>query len=105
MFLPNHSYVWKEAVPEEDVKDCTNVRLTRVSTDVLLCGPTALEQVKCRILHDQTSLEVTVDLQETFCASRRTAVRVASLSGIAENRMANAIDQVSAMTRVCGCPS
>lgn len=98
--MPNHTYVWEEGVPEEEVEDGTNVRLVRVSTDVLLPGPTMENQVKVKVLDDFKTLEVSVQLPKTFVTARRTAVRAAHATGINPANLGGVINQALSMARV-----
>lgn len=104
MQLPYHVYEWMEAVDTQDVLNGTNHRLKRVSCDILMCGPTTLEQVKAGINLGQDHLKVTITLPKTFVSERRTAVRARDAGQLA-NRVAPAavhgvIDRAHGLTRV-----
>ena len=98
--LPSHTYIWEEAVPEEDVETGVNIRYTRVSTDVLLPGPTVEAQVKVIVKDDFKTLEITLELPKTFIQARRTAVRAAHGTGVDAGRLGGVINNALAMNRV-----
>jgi hypothetical protein len=64
--ISHHVYVWKESVHPEDIEEGQNIRLTRVSCDVLLCGPMTIDQVKACIKPNQTTLKLATWLPKTF---------------------------------------
>ena len=104
MQLPYHLYQWMEAVDPEDILAGHNHRLKRVSCDILMCGPTTLEQVKAGINQTQDRLKVTINLPKTFVSERRTAVRAtdAGRLGVAVNPAAlpGVIERAHGLTRV-----
>ena len=83
MGLPFQLYSWYEAVDQEDIRNGTNHSLKRYTADVLLCGPTALTQVKARVGDNNKILHIEIDLPHTFCNERRTAVRLTDASQLA----------------------
>jgi hypothetical protein len=60
----------------------TNIRLKRISCNVLLCGPTSIDQVKCTASPDQMSVKILVKLPATFLNERRTAVWACEASNL-----------------------
>ena len=93
--LPHHSYVWQEAVEEG------NLRLKRVTTDILMAEPTTMSQVKVGVIgENQDTLKVSIKLPQTFLNPRRTAVRVADMGGVARADIPNVINRALALTRV-----
>lgn len=99
VMLPHHTYVWREATPDDAVHDFSNIRQHRVTTDVLLCGPTSLNQIKVGIPAPDT-LAVEIKLPETYYSARRTAVKTADIAGIPANQIGRVIQRAHAMSRV-----
>lgn len=100
MIFPNHTYTWHEAVSSEDVDRQMNVRLQRVSLDVLLPGPTDMDQITLKIQPDQKSLKIVYKLPKVFLSSRRTAARVGDIAGVPQNQIPNAATRLAGMHRV-----
>jgi hypothetical protein len=65
-----HYYVWKETL----MPGSRNTQLNRVTADVLMYGPTLLNQIQCQIIGQQRVKLQYVPLS-VFYNSRRTAVR------------------------------
>ena len=72
-----HMYSWREAVPEQEVQLRSNIRLKRLSVDVLLPGPTTLSQIEAQVLESQNKIRIKYKPPDTYLSSRRNAVRVA----------------------------
>jgi hypothetical protein len=56
IMLPYHTYSWMEAVSEDDIALGTNLRLKRITCDILLCGPTSIDQVQAAVSLDRMCL-------------------------------------------------
>jgi hypothetical protein len=79
------------------------MRLTRVSTEVLLHGPTTIEQISVEVTRDDpTSNTLIVDFHppSILFNPRRTAVRVADIAGVPFARMPEAVEQTFVSSRV-----
>ena len=100
MIFPHHVYTWEEAVSSEDVERQINVRLNRLSLDILLPGPTEINQLKLKISKDGKSLKILYFLPKIFLASKRTAARVGEMAGVPQGQIANAVGRLGAMHRV-----
>lgn len=99
MFL-YHYYVWREAVPEDEVASFSNVRLKRLTIDLLLPGPTSLEQIEAQIMEDQKTVKIKYKPPATFLSHRRTAVRTAMEIGAQGRQVEVMSTYTSAMERV-----
>jgi len=97
--LPHHTHMWREATADDSVSDFGNARQHRLATDILLCGPTSLNQVKVGIPKEDT-LTVEIKLPSTCFSARRTAVKTADIAGIAASQIGRVIDRAHAMSRV-----
>ena len=75
--LIHHQYSWFEAVPPAEEAAGANVRLKRLSIDILLPGPTTLAQVRGIVSDNGRVFNFTYRLPETFLSANRTAVRLA----------------------------
>lgn len=69
VMLPHHTYAWYEAVDDNEIAEGRNIRMKRITTDVLLCGPTTMEQVKAGINDTQDTLLLEIDLPKIFVMS------------------------------------
>ena len=100
--LPYHLYQWKEAVSQ--LTAGTNMQLSRLTCDVLLCAPMTLDSVKCSISDDQKVLEIQIKLPSTFLKPRRTAVRTVDAArlhaGVAPAAIPVIIDRAEGLSRV-----
>jgi hypothetical protein len=81
MNLLHHHYVWNEAVPEDDQESGRNLRITRLIVDILLPGPTSVDQLEVQV-EDETNLKITYKPPSTYLKSRRTAVCAADIAGV-----------------------
>lgn len=72
-----HFYDWYEAVPREDVLAGTNVRYHRLTLDVLLPGPTSLDQMEVDIIDDGKKIQLKYKPPQTYLNANRTAARIA----------------------------
>ena len=75
--LIHHMYVWDEAIAPEDESSGSNVRLRRLTIDILLPGPTQLSQIRAMISQDGKQLNFTYRPPQTFLNPNRTTVRIA----------------------------
>ena len=74
-------YQWTEGVPEEQVRAGTMDLRKRVTVDVLLPGPTNLEQITASIKSPR-KIEIKFKPPGAYLTSRRTAVKSGALSGL-----------------------
>lgn len=77
MFI-RHMYAWDEAIPPADEQAQSNVRLRRLSIDILLPGPTDMSQIKAIVNMTATKLNMTYSPPQTFLSPERTMVRLAT---------------------------
>lgn len=75
--LIHHYYVWDEAILPEDERLCANIRLRRLTIDILLPGPTTLEQIRAIISTDGKVVNLTYRPPRTYLSPERTTVRLA----------------------------
>jgi hypothetical protein len=68
-----HHYDWHEAVSHEDVLLGNNEHLHRLTLDVLLPGPTALEQVEVMVPDDGNKIVLKYTPPMTYLSANRTA--------------------------------
>jgi hypothetical protein len=80
-----HHYDWHEAVSHEDVLLVGNndEHLHRLTLDVLLPGPTALEQVEVTVPDDGNKIVLKYTPPMTYLSANHTAARVAVNGGAA----------------------
>ena len=71
-----HHCVWHEAIDPDHENAGANVRLKRLTIDVLLPGPTTLDQIRCVVSDDGKTLHFTCRCPQTCLNPARTAVRV-----------------------------
>lgn len=76
-----HWYVWQEGVTEVAMVQGYNMGLTRLTIDILLPGPTVLDQLECSIT-GKRKVKVEYTPPSTYLNARRSAVKSASLSGV-----------------------
>lgn len=76
-----HHYVWQEGVTEAHAVTGANFALTRLSIDVLLPGPTVLEQLEVSIT-GKRQVKVKYKPPATYLNNRRNAVRSVQMSGM-----------------------
>jgi hypothetical protein len=81
--LISHCFDWYEAVSHEEVLTGTNERLHRLTLDVLLPGPTSMEQIEVTIPEDGTSITLKYTPPVTYLSANRTAARMAVQNGAA----------------------
>ena len=76
LVLPFLVYEWREGVQDEDIDegyDC----LHRVTADMLLPGPTSLQQLKVKVADTKDCIEGEFTPPGTFLSSKRSAVHAA----------------------------
>ena len=95
-----HMYIWKEAVPYSSFLAGTNTRLTRLSLDMLLPGPTSLDQLELFIASNGEYLDVSYKPPVTYLSASRTMARVADLQGISEAQTQTAMPKMAITARV-----
>lgn len=94
-----HQYTWHEAIPADDERNNFNVRLKRLSVDILLPGATHLEQVRLAVSDDGTTLHFTYRPPSTYLSANRTATRLTGQTfGVAAIGVAR--ETISAAARV-----
>lgn len=71
-----HHYTWHKAIPPEEEQLGANIRLKRLTIDVLLPGPTSLSQIRALISDDGKTCHFTYRPPTTYLSSTRTAVRM-----------------------------
>jgi len=99
-----HSYDWVEAVTEEQVARGL-LRKRRLMTDVLLPGPTVIDQIEVIVDSDHDpqckTLKFEYNPPATYLSAKRTAVRGADIAGVPQRHMNTmTIEQLSVMNRV-----
>lgn len=72
-----HYYSWFEAISPDEEQLGGNIRLKRLTIDVLLPGPTTLDQIKAIVSDDGKVLHFTYRPPRTYLSHARTTVRVA----------------------------
>lgn len=75
--LIHHYYSWHEAIAPREEETGGNIRLKRLTIDLLLPGPTTLEQIKAIISEDGKVLHFTYRPPKTYLSNDRTTVRLA----------------------------
>jgi hypothetical protein len=101
MNLLHHFYTWNEAVPDDDQEAGRTMRLTWLTVDVLLPGPTGVEQIEVQV-EDDTNLKVTYKPPSTYLSSRRTAVHAADIAGIDTTHIPLVLPHMQAISHVQG---
>lgn len=79
--LVYHWYTWEEGVTQAAVVQGINMGLRRLTVDVLLPGPTTLEQLECSIVGPR-KIKISYSPPATYLNARRTAVKSAHLAGM-----------------------
>ena len=97
-----HAYEWHEAVAHTDVLAGVNQRLHRHSIDVLLPGPTSLDQIEVEINEPGTKVTVSYIPPVTYLSADRTAVRTADIQGVPTANLGVAMGPMRATNRVQG---
>ena len=71
-----HMYSWHEAIDANEEMSGNSLRLKRLTIDILLPGPTILDQLKAVVSADGKTLHFTYKPPMTYLSHNRTAVRV-----------------------------
>ena len=77
-------YTWTEGVAPDEITAFGNIRLKRLSIDVLLPGPTSMSQIQARVANSCDKITIKYTPPATFHSARRTAVRIAT--GLVDGR-------------------
>ena len=101
-----HHYDWLEAVTDASEADGCQ-RKKRLTVDVLLPGPTTVEQIAVTVDRESDPTYRTLKYEykppSTYLSAKRTAIRGADIAGVpAGNINDETVEQLSAMSRVIG---
>lgn len=97
--LIGHYYQWMEAVDHSTLLGGMQVRLERLSVDILLPGPTSLSQVECEIIDNGTTLQLSYTPPVVYFSSKRTAARVAANQSMGDQDIRDAVEPLLATAR------
>lgn len=104
MVFLHHSYVWTEAVSRDDITANLNIRLTRLTVDVLLFGPTEMNQVEVQVDTEKDPTAKTLKIiyrpPTTYLSAKRTAIRMAGHMGATVDNIKETGTTLSASSRV-----
>lgn len=73
-----HHYTWYKSIDPNEERDCGNIRLKRLTIDLLLPGPTSLNQIKAIVSSDGRFLHFTYRPPRTYLSPDCTTVRLAT---------------------------
>ena len=76
-----HCHLWHNVTPTDNARMGANICLKRLTVDLLLPGPTTLDQIKAVVAQDGKSLFFAHCAHGTYLSADRTAVCVADAFG------------------------
>lgn len=96
-----HHYTRQEAIPSDDKALGANIRLKRLTIDILLPGPTTTDQIKAVISDDGRTCHFTYRPPATYLSPNCTVVRLAGTAfGDRGVSIADLCNTMGAATRV-----
>lgn len=78
VMLIHHHYSWFEAIPPDEEREGGNIRLKRLTIDLLLPGPTTLAQIRAVVSEDGRVVHFTYRPPQTYLSHDRTTVHLAA---------------------------